>query len=84
MENGLWLMLWLLLSFMSYIGFSGIITSQLSQLEKISNRVSILTTNDSDIKSGFFFFTGFVILGIYISQIIFNKFELKKPAENNV
>lgn len=68
--------------FMSYIGFSGIISDQLSQLEKISNRISILTTNDSDIQSGFFFFTGFVILGICISQMVSNKFELKTSSEN--
>ncbi|MGJ8684588.1 MAG: paraquat-inducible protein A [Nonlabens sp.] len=63
--------------FMSYIGFSGIISSQLAQLEQISSRISILTTNDSDIQSGFFFFTGFVILGILISQMSLLKIESK-------
>lgn len=70
--------------FMSYIGFSGIISSQLSQLEKISNRISILTTNNSDIQSGFFYFTGFVILGICISQMVHNKFEKKSQQRTPV
>ncbi|PQJ32051.1 hypothetical protein BST92_08985 [Nonlabens arenilitoris] len=68
--------------FMSYIGFTGIISSQLSQLEKISTKVSILTTNDSDIQSGFFFFTGFVILGIFISQMISKQLELKNTKSD--
>jgi hypothetical protein len=59
--------------FMAYIGFSGIISNQLSQLEKISNRFNILTTNNSDLQNGFFFFTAFVILGISISQMILYK-----------
>ena len=68
--------------FMSYIGFSGIISNQLSQLENISDRISILTTNDSDLQNGFFFFAGFVIFGISISQMIFNKLELKSHTSD--
>jgi uncharacterized paraquat-inducible protein A len=63
--------------FMSYIGFSGIISSQLSQLENITNRISILTTNESSLQNGFFFFAGFVIFGIFISQMVHNKWEFK-------
>ncbi|HKK39173.1 MAG TPA: hypothetical protein VJ949_07135, partial [Cryomorphaceae bacterium] len=53
--------------FMAYIGFSGIVTEQLGQLQDISTTVDILTTNKSQLKEGFFLFTGFVLLGLLIS-----------------
>lgn len=53
--------------FMAYIGFSGIVTEQLGQLQDISSTVDILTTNKSQLKEGFFLFTGFVLLGLLIS-----------------
>ena len=56
--------------FMSYIGFSGIISSQLNQLQGISESLHILTTNNSVLQNGFYFFLGFVILSISISQLI--------------
>ncbi|MEE9431111.1 MAG: paraquat-inducible protein A, partial [Melioribacteraceae bacterium] len=60
--------------FMSYIGFSGIISNQLSQLENITNDLSIVTTNYSELQSGFFFFLTFVLASIVVSQILYNKF----------
>ena len=65
--------------FMSYIGFSGIISSQLHQLENISDSLNILTTNHSELQNGFYFFLGFVIISISISQILMNT--PKKPTE---
>ena len=56
--------------FMSYIGFTGIISSQLGQLENISSSLRVLTTNNSELQNGFFFFMGFVIMSIFISQTI--------------
>jgi len=63
--------------FMSYIGFTGIITSQLNQLENITENLNILTTNASELQNGFFFFMGFVILSIFVSQTIMKLFEEK-------
>lgn len=63
--------------FMSYIGFTGIISNQLSELENISSSLRILTSNESDLQNGFFFFGGFVILGIGISQIIAARLKIK-------
>jgi len=59
--------------FMSYIGFSGIVSSQLDQLENVSKGLEILTTNNSELQNGFYFFLGFVILSIGISQVIANR-----------
>ncbi|MFK7749949.1 MAG: paraquat-inducible protein A [Kordia sp.] len=56
--------------FMSYIGFTGIISSQLSQLENNIKSFEVLSTNKSELQYGFFFFMGFVIMSIFISQRI--------------
>jgi hypothetical protein len=56
--------------FMSYIGFSGIITEQLKQIESIATTVEILTTNKSSLLTGFFFFTAFAVFSLAISQKI--------------
>ena len=69
--------------FMSYIGFSGIISGQLLQLEKVSDKLNIITTNNSELKNGFFFFVVFVLISISISQILLNR-NNKNTAENNV
>ncbi|MCH3882084.1 paraquat-inducible protein A [Tenacibaculum aquimarinum] len=69
-KSGKWSMadVFVIAILMSYIGFDGIINDQLSQLERISTSFNILTTNQSNLMFGFFAFTGFVILGIFISQ----------------
>ena len=56
--------------FMSYIGFSGIISEQLKQIEDIATSIEILTTNKSSLLTGFFFFTSFAIFSLSISQKI--------------
>lgn len=66
--------------FMAYIGFSGIISSQLGQLENGIESLAILTTNKSELENGFFFFMGFVIMSIFISQTIQ---KLTQPQSEN-
>lgn len=63
--------------FMTYIGFDGILTSQLSDLSNVSDKVNIITTNNSELQNGFFFFLGFVLLSLCISSI------LKKPKKTS-
>lgn len=58
--------------FMAYIGFSGIISEQLKQLEGFSKNLEVLTTDGSTLQAGFFFFTAFVILSIALSQKVAN------------
>lgn len=50
--------------FMAYIGFSGILTEQLHQLESLSSKMEVLTTNKSSLQTGFFAFTAFVLLSL--------------------
>jgi hypothetical protein len=54
--------------FMAYIGFSGILSEQLSQLEGIARNADVLTTNQSSLQTGFFMFTGFVVLSLALAQ----------------
>lgn len=54
--------------FMSYIGFSGILTEQLNQLEGLTNKIDMLTTNKSSLQIGFFLFTSFAVLSLLVSQ----------------
>ena len=54
--------------FMSYIGFSGIVSEQLGQLEGLAKKADILTTNQSSLQTGFFMFAAFVLLSLVISQ----------------
>lgn len=56
--------------FMSYIGFSSILTEQLRQLEDLSENLQILTTNASKLNTGFYMFFGFVLLGLIVSDRI--------------
>ncbi len=52
---------------MAFIGFEGIISDQLSQLENVYDSVSILTTNNSSVLFGFYAFTAFVIISLTVS-----------------
>jgi hypothetical protein len=56
--------------FMAYIGFGGIISDQLRQLEGISENIDILTTNKSSLQLGFYLFTSFTVLSLVASQKI--------------
>ena len=69
-KSGKWSMadVFVVAIFMSFIGFDGIISEQVKQLESISTRVDLLTTNESSLVFGFYMFLIFVILGIGISQ----------------
>ncbi len=56
--------------FMSYIGFSGIISSQLDQLESYSSSVQLLTTNRSELQLGFYLFLSYCLMGLLLSVLI--------------
>lgn len=58
--------------FMSYIGFSGILTEQLHQLENLSSKIDILTTNKSSLQIGFFAFTSFALLSLLTTNKLQN------------
>ncbi len=70
--------------FMAYIGFGGIISDQLRQLESISSNLDILTTNKSSLQLGFYLFTSFTILSLVASQKIQLLQNKKAPIEQGI
>jgi hypothetical protein len=66
--------------FMSYIGFNGVINSQLTQLAAFSGNVEIFTTNNSVLQSGFYLFTGYCIIGLLLSAMIEKRLAQSKGA----
>ena len=56
--------------FMTYVGFNGIITSQLDQLSKAGQQLDILTTNGTTLQPGYFLFLAYCLLGLFLSEFI--------------
>lgn len=69
-QSGKWSMadVMVIAIFMAYIGFNGILTEQLTQLENLSPSLDIISTNESNLRTGFYLFSGYVILSLMISQ----------------
>lgn len=56
--------------FMAYLGFNGVVNSELSVLKNFMQGVHIMTTNKSALEFGFYLFTGYVVLGLVLSLLI--------------
>jgi len=59
--------------FMAYIGFNGIIGSQLDQLSEGAKPVEIFTTNGTQLLGGFYLFLLFCISSLLLSEIFTRK-----------
>ncbi len=59
--------------FMAYIGFNGIVGSQMESLSRSSEAVEIFTTNGTKLLEGFYLFLSFVISSVVISEILNKK-----------
>ena len=59
--------------FMAYIGFNGIITSQLGKLSAASQELVILTTNGTSLLPGFYLFMTFALLALFLSGFLTRK-----------
>jgi hypothetical protein len=53
--------------FMAYIGFSGLIASQLSGIADAGSGVRVMTTDGTSLLVGFYLFLGFVIASLLVS-----------------
>ncbi|MFA5858469.1 MAG: paraquat-inducible protein A [Elusimicrobiota bacterium] len=53
--------------FMAYIGFDGIITSQLSELSSAGQELMILTTNGTSLQPGYYLFLTYTLLALFLS-----------------
>lgn len=61
--------------FMAYIGFSGVINSQLTQIERNTGTLEVFTTNNSTLQLGFYLFTAYAFCGILMSSAVRRKNE---------
>jgi hypothetical protein len=59
--------------FMAYLGFSGIITSQLGQLNSAGQELVILTTNGTSLQPGYYLFLTYTLLALFFSGLITRK-----------
>lgn len=56
--------------FMAYIGFNGIITSQLGHLDSTGQELVILTTNGTSLQPGFYLFMTYSLLALVLSGFL--------------
>ena len=56
--------------FMAYVGFDGIIGSQLDHLTESSKPVEIFTTNGTGLLGGFYLFLCFCLSSLVLSELI--------------
>jgi hypothetical protein len=75
MKSGKWSMadVMVVAIFMAYIGFNGIVGSQLDMLRDSSDAVEIFTTNGTKLLGGFYLFLSFCISSLILSEILTRK-----------
>lgn len=56
--------------FMAYIGFKGILDSQLSSLNMQTDSLASISTNETTLQPGFILFVAFVLFGLILSVIL--------------
>lgn len=56
--------------FMAYIGFNGIISSQLGHLNTQQQELVILTTNGTSLQPGYYLFLSYVLLALFLSSLL--------------
>jgi hypothetical protein len=59
--------------FMTYIGFNGIITNQLVQLNSATQELEILTTNGTSLQPGYYLFLTYTLLALFLSGFLTRK-----------
>ncbi len=70
-KSGKWSMadVFVVALFMAFIGFNGIVSSQLSQLSDVNENVEVLTTNGTGLQAGFYLFLMFCIGGLFLAEV---------------
>lgn len=59
--------------FMAYIGFTGIITSQLNHLNSSVPELVIMTTNGTSLQPGYYLFLAYTLLALILSEFLTRK-----------
>jgi hypothetical protein len=66
--------------FMAYIGFKGILDSQLSNLNLETDSLASISTNETTLQAGFILFVAFVLFGLILS-VILQKITKEEPTK---
>lgn len=66
--------------FMAYIGFKGILDSQLANLNMKTDTLASISTNETTLQPGFVLFVGFVLFGLILSTLL-QKFTANKEEK---
>ncbi len=61
--------------FMAYIGFNGIVGSQMDNLRRSTEPIEILTTNGTHLTGGFFLFLFFCLASLFLSSTLTRKYD---------
>ncbi len=70
--------------FMSYIGFNGVINSELTQVKNLTGNVEVFTTNNSTLMIGFYLFTAYCLVGLLLATAIEKKLDaVRSPAQSS-
>ena len=56
--------------FMAYIGFKGILDSQMDYLNMKTDSLASISTNETSLQPGFILFVAFVLFGLVLSVIL--------------
>lgn len=81
LKSGKWSMADVLVvaMFMAYIGFNGVINSQLDNLKESGESLDVLTTNGTNLQPGFYLFLTYTILAMFLAGFLKNRpYECKK------
>jgi uncharacterized paraquat-inducible protein A len=72
LQSGKWSMADVLVVaiFMAYIGFNGIINSQLGSMSEASTNTELITTNGTSLQPGYYIFLAYVILAMFLSHML--------------
>jgi len=64
--------------FMAYIGFDGIIATQLGLLNSVSEEMVLLTTNGTSLQPGYFLFLSYTLLALFLSELLTRKHHVEE------
>jgi hypothetical protein len=56
--------------FMAYIGFNGILTSQLGKMNSLTKGPELLTTNGTNLQPGYYLFFTYAILALFLTGFL--------------
>lgn len=76
-KSGKWSMtdVMIIAIFMAYIGFSGVVSSQLGKLHSADQEIVLLTTNGTSLQPGFYLFMGYAVFALFLSEFLSRKFK---------